>query len=723
MGRFDRTSSEEKRIKEFIETQDLDISVDKMQSLMVNYPNQELFFAVVNILSRNNPELGESALVEYINALSKVYDYTSSNEELYLSLVKTIARYPRILKSDIIAKISYAFSDKSLIKEVLNFLFSMLEEDNEIKIENMDNLNDIVSYLVAARKYYVDDRALFTSFINFLNSLGVNKMKYATKDEIEEIAAKFIKEDKKANGIYDIGQEELENMRQLAEKMKISSGQLETLVNLAETNISATEEVYKELKNSYGEYAHMELKKLENKSHEVLREFDARHRELINTEKRGILEDRDALVGKLESTLGDKQAELTSFINQTKMSFESDLANLRREQRGILQSIDSYIENSQALKTAMMTAKSDKEFMDKLDIVQKLADELEKKETLAKEAVVTKESSIVVPATSNIIVSPANLCLNEPIDYKVIYYFDKSTDFNKRFKKIMEKKKELADQGEIFHDAFDDILKIIMHKDVPYLYGPSGTGKTYMIENQVGRLLGINIITSGYIQHEQDVLGYRNVGNGDYVPSNFYRAFTHGDGYFFDEMDNSNAKAATILNPFFTGKNRNIYTFPDGLPTKKHPNFCIITAGNTKGEGKTIEYSSRQKLDESVLQRIWAIEVDYNNEIEKRILRDKKAWFEFAVSFRNAIESIQLSNEDTINSSGTFTTRDASDVVEYLDDDTFTYRELIKYKFIQTKDREYLSQIYAEMENFKYETQDAKKLLKEFKHQIDERAS
>ena len=43
--------------------------------------------------------------------------------------------------------------------------------------------------------------------------------------------------------------------------------------------------------------------------------------------------------------------------------------------------------------------------------------------------------------------------------------------------------------GEIFNECFDDVLAIVIHNNVPYIYGPSGTGKgtiTKLIADELG---------------------------------------------------------------------------------------------------------------------------------------------------------------------------------------------------------------------------------------------
>lgn len=729
MAKFGRNSEKDIKIKEFKEKTNLRLENSTIEDLMSKFPNEDLFFTVAYELYKRNLDITENVFSKTMVEFSKIYDYII-DEKIYVSIIKAVSEYPDILETNILNKIIFAFSDKKIVQETLLFIFNMFRdnETNKVKIDNIGNLDTALSYLIAGRRWYVEDRSLLASFINYMNILGINTLKYGSKEEIEEVAAKFIAEDQRSNGIYNISHEELEFFRQLSEELGVKSEQLRTLLSLSDKNITQARTAVEELKTGATEHAKQQMKLLEGKAVEALNSFDQKYLELLNSEKDGLRGDRNALFAELERKLGAKQAELVSFINSTKTGYEKDLDRLRGEQKGVLTSIDNYIENSQALKTIIETTRNDQEFVDKLKLLEELAERqqvapvVQTVTPIAQEGTPTTSSGIIVP-TGNIVVAQPDLGIDKPIDYTQLYYFDKSTKYAKRFKQLMEVKKKLIQEGEIFHECFDEVVAIVIHNNVPYLYGPSGSGKTHMIEEQLSKVLGLNVITNGYIQFEQDVLGYNNAGNGGYVPSNFYRAYIYGDIIFFDELDNSNAKSVPVLNGFLTRKKDSIYTFPNGATIKRHPNFRIITAGNTKGEGRTTEYSTRQKMDESVLQRVWPVPCGFQSDIEKVILRDHKSWFEFSQSFRNAIEDIKLSNDSGVNSFGTFTTRDAADVVEYLEDEAFTYQQLIKYKFIQTKDDDYLASIYAKMAEDapNYQQKDTKQLLKEFKRQMDEK--
>lgn len=728
MGFLGKSSTTEQRIKDFLKKNNIRLDNSTLEDLISRFPNEDLFFEVANTFYSNDLTITENDFVKIISSLSNFYEYIL-DERLYLSIVKILSEYPAIIDTKILPKIMFAFSDKKIVQEVLIFIFNMYRnKDNKIEINNLDNLEEALSYLIVARRYYVDDRAILTSFIDFIITLGINELKYGNKETINDVAANFIAEDKRANGIYNISHEELEFLRQVEEMLGIKSEQLKTLLGFADKNISQTKRVYEELRLSATEYAKRQMQALESKSSESLNQFEAKYAELVRAQKDGLLEDKDILIASLESVLGEKKTELLSFISTTKTDYENDLSRLRKEQKGILSGIDSYIENNKKLSELIQSSQSDKDFLNKMDLVEQLAKELQEKlpiisSNMSSNQASTAPSTTASITTQNVVIDQFSPTDSKDIDYSELYYFDRSNAFAKRFSKLMEKKKELADKGEIFHDCFDDVLTILIYNDVPYLYGPSGSGKTYIIEEQISKILGLKVITNGYIDHPQEILGYNNAGNGAYVPSNFYHAFVLGNIIFFDELDNSNSKSVPVLNKFLTGKKNDTYTFPGGLTQRRHPNFRIVAAGNTTGAGRTIEYSTRQKMDESVIQRIWAVECGYQSDIEEVILKDYKAWFEFSQSFRQAIERQRVSNDTGVNSFGTFTTRDASDIVKHLDDKSLTYQQLIKYKFIQTKDHDYLGLIYKDMEddskNYKYE--ESKKLLREFKKQMDEK--
>lgn len=739
MALFDKTKNNtyERKIKILRDKTNFNLKGEKILNLYSSLGNEDLFFQVANIIV-DNDQLSKKNEDRFLIVLKNFIDMHSyiTESDTYLRVVKLLTQCPDILITDIIPKISYTFTNQEIIYKVLLYLFNLLKNnDNSINIDDFSNIEAAFSYLIAARKYYVDDQSLFATFISYIETLGVNKLKYADKEEIDKITKEFLDEDKKSNGIYDISQEELEYMSRKASELGITRSQLETLLKVSEDNIKNTKTVYNTLRDEAIESANMTYEDLQTKITNIINNFSSTFNELKGQVRRDMKDDGRLLIEAFEKELNQKKEELVNLISELSIEcrdYQKSINNLKRDQSSVLSDINSYIENSQALKNLVDRTSHDNDFMKKLDLVKSVADYLEQNGGLTK---VTQVGSSESNQSERIIVPPANKIIiqsqgeeDKPVDLTPIYYFDASTEYRKRFAKLMEKKKEMEARGEIFNECFDDVLAIVIHNNVPYIYGPSGTGKTYLVEKQLSKILELPVVSSHYVSYEQDILGYNNAGNGEYVPTNFYRSFRSGGIVLYDELDCSNPRPTTILNGFLKGQAQAPYTFPNGVSVPRHPNFRIIGAGNTTGEGRTVEYSARQKLDESQLQRVYAVECDYDERVEKNIFAGREGWLLFSKTFRDAINNIRLSNEVSLNSTGVFTTRDASEIVEYLNDGAFDYKKIIKYKFVQTKGVDYLRLIYGNMEKLysgissEQANKEYQELFNEFGRQIEAKA-
>ena len=635
MALFDKTKNNtyERKIKILRDKTNFNLKGEKILNLYSSLGNEDLFFQVANIIVDNDPlsKKNEDRFLIVLKNFIDMHNYITESDT-YLNVVKLLTQCPDILITDIIPKISYTFTNQEIIYKVLLYLFNLLKsKDNSINIDDFSNIEDAFSYLIAARKYYVDDQSLFAAFISYIETLGVNKLKYADKEEIAKITKEFLDEDKRSNGIYDISQEELEYMSRKASELGITRSQLETLLKVSEDNIKSTKTIYNTLRDEAIESANMTYEDLQTKIANIIKNFSSTFNELKGQVRRDMKDDGRLLIDAFEKELNQKKEELVNLISELSIEcrdYQKSLHNLKRDQSSVLSDINSYIENSQALKNLVDRTSHDNDFMKKLDLVKSVADYLEQNGGLTK---VTQVGSSESNQSERIIVPPANKIIIQsqsevdlPMDLTPIYYFDASTEYRKRFAKLMEKKKEMEARGEIFNECFDDVLAIVIHNNVPYIYGPSGTGKTYLVEKQLSKILELPVVSSHYVSYEQDILGYNNAGNGEYVPTNFYRSFRSGGIVLYDELDCSNPRPTTILNGFLKGQAQAPYTFPNGVSVPRHPNFRIIGAGNTTGEGRTVEYSARQKLDESQLQRVYAVECDYDERVEKKYFCRKR---------------------------------------------------------------------------------------------------
>ena len=601
-------------------------------------------------------------------------------------------------------QLSSAFDNKELVLETLNQVKQQLNLDN-FSVDNQDNLYKLISYPFKARMYYLDDRSLLSSFGELLRTDNLVDYLYSSAD-INRVINRKIREDKKQNGIYDIDRGTLAEINHKLDMINEESSKLKILINTA-TSIIA--EIKAQVKMSQDELTDIKISSLEElqiKANKILEDFNAKYLELLSQEKDSINKQKVELFASLERELTKKKEELKAIIKQIGTTVEVQIGRINAASDVSVERLDDYVKHHEDIKKLVDITREDDAYLKGLKVIS--------------DQITTVPQERDVKLGTPIIQAPAVIIPQERIvDPRINYFFDKRIPFEERFDKFLQIKDKLESQGEIFHEKFDDVATFVMKGQSPYLYGPSGCGKTYMVKEQLADILNSNVVTNGYVKYEQDIIGYTNSATGQYVPGNFYRCYKYGDIIFLDELDNGIADATVVLNGF-TGENNKSYTFPDGIDTKRHPNFRIIAAGNTNGSGRTVAHNTRQKMDESVMQRLRAVECGYDNRIEDRILVDYQDWLSFVKQFRKAVENIPTISGEK-NTIGMFTTRDAEEVKGHLDDNSFDMEKLLQYYFIQTKDTDTLNSIYHYLNNQRNSEYNdgAKKILKKFNNMVE----
>lgn len=263
---------------------------------------------------------------------------------------------------------------------------------------------------------------------------------------------------------------------------------------------------------------------------------------------------------------------------------------------------------------------------------------------------------------------------------------DSKKSFTERLNKALKKK----DGKELYHSTFDSILKqVILNKPV-MLVGPSGSGKSCTIE-QMAELLDVRMYNFGFVTDEITAIkGYNDI-NGNFVKTPFYEMYKNGGLCFFDEIDNSESKALIELNKIIGPKGFKEYLFPNGDLIEPHPNFRIVAAANTWGDGADSLHTTRERLDGATVNRFASIEYDYDSTLEQKIMGKYTEMYEFITALRRVVSKKGL---DFIIS-----TRDMSDAKDYLDAKEFTLGEIIKIKIIKNQRIETLRSIYSEIED------------------------
>lgn len=188
---------------------------------------------------------------------------------------------------------------------------------------------------------------------------------------------------------------------------------------------------------------------------------------------------------------------------------------------------------------------------------------------------------------------------------------------------------------ERFHNQLPNILKIIKIRNARgftefiWLWGAPGSGKTHLGE-QISRGLSLTYypfpadptVTAGKL------LGFNNIATGTFIQGWLYKPYKEGGLAFIDEGDLMDAScfagANSIENAYFT--------FGNGERVERHKDFYLIVSANTKGTGATKGFQ-RNKLDAATLNRFTMIELEYDEDLEKKIYGNSH-WAEYVHKVR-----------------------------------------------------------------------------------------
>lgn len=176
--------------------------------------------------------------------------------------------------------------------------------------------------------------------------------------------------------------------------------------------------------------------------------------------------------------------------------------------------------------------------------------------------------------------------------------------------------KKLTDKTKVRHKAFDDVAIVVRNRLNAFLYGPAGSGKSFIAE-QVAELLEIPFysISVSYQTSVASLMGYMDA-TGKYVPSLLREAFEKGGVFCIDEIDAGNQNVIMCLNAV---TNSDSVAFPDKM-VKKHKDFIAIATANTCGSGSDLQYVGRERIDASTLSRFVRIEIDYDDALEEALI-------------------------------------------------------------------------------------------------------
>lgn len=187
---------------------------------------------------------------------------------------------------------------------------------------------------------------------------------------------------------------------------------------------------------------------------------------------------------------------------------------------------------------------------------------------------------------------------------------------------VIEKDEKEYKKFDLSHEELPTLIKLIGtrnasgHRMNVYMHGPAGSGKTTAAK-QAADALGLKF---GYtslnpMTPDSRALGFMHAG-GSYVETEFFRCYTQGGVFCFDEIDNASAGFVATLN---SALENGFGAFPHGI-FARHSDFVCVTTANTIGRGGDIHYPERRALDSAFLERFVFFEWCYDNKLTRAVV-------------------------------------------------------------------------------------------------------
>lgn len=351
---------------------------------------------------------------------------------------------------------------------------------------------------------------------------------------------------------------------------------------------------------------------------EAIKEMIEISKSMIKSIKFGEIESEED--EKMEENLLNKAKELISYFNRrNRKQFKYTDTNINK----IKEVIDL---NSTIDITNFKLFISVKEYNDFItccdDYLVKKSQEAEAKKEKEKEVITKSEAQaslgVLEQAMAKIFIEAKGDLIKEELTNKI---FEQAKEkIQEEYgtihrKTILETEEKQVDFGdEILHQKFDTILKFVKQNEPVFLVGEAGTGKNFICK-QVAKALGLDFYFSNAVTQEYKLTGFTDA-MGNYQESQFYKAFKNGGLFMLDEMDASIPEVLVILNAAIANK---YFDFPAPIGyVEAHPDFRVVAAGNTMGQGASYTYVGRNQLDGASLDRFALVNVDYDINIETR---------------------------------------------------------------------------------------------------------
>lgn len=690
MGLFYDETEEEKKYRlliRAIRTNSSNIT-EEDRNYLINYVTKIKDGRIVNdffdfdflnevILNYINNEYGE-----YVNAEEFIKKIVSTLN-LYLPEGKDTDNYKAI--RTYLSKNKFAFNIDVKVRSLFNDLYTYLMIDGIISSDELylKNKKDIYDYALKVSPYCINEVVLKNEILSFINDLNDEL------GDIEEYKSARLIEAKKRCGVYPVDEKTLAMISKQAEKAENLIDELNNMQWRLDEYKSAIRHEAELGKKSIDEKVELKINSIsmdiERAKKEVLDELDS----FLESSEISLKRSTDEIFNSILAEAQNKIRSLKVTIQSLSSTTTGELLRIKESANETFDKLQEYISSEPLLRELVKSSVEDEKIRQAILSIQQSA---------SSETPVMNDR-IIVPANNSIVIPS-----QEKISYKVIDAFDENIPFDERFAKIMELKEKKKQAGTIYHSMIDEIIKCIMEGDWVYIYGPTGCGKSHIIK-QASELLLMDFVENGKITDKYSIMAY-NDPHGRFRATPAFISLVYGKLLILDEFDNGNTDTQVVLNELYSGlldtlerpDRDRFVTFAEDMKVKVNPNFRMVSAGNTNGEGENELFCARGRIDESVLERMTPKLFVYDSEVEKKIFGRYSAWYNLFIKFRSICDSY-AKREGLCYAPGMITTRDASAIVKYINHNSKSVDQIMREKFTQTKNDDYLGFIANELNN------------------------
>lgn len=179
------------------------------------------------------------------------------------------------------------------------------------------------------------------------------------------------------------------------------------------------------------------------------------------------------------------------------------------------------------------------------------------------------------------------------------------------------------------HKQFEKLLRMMSARQPNdgravniWLYGKPGGFKTSGVFAGF-TALGIaeerqHVVSMSAQTSEAKLIGFHNA-NGEAVVTKIQEVYAEGGGMLFDEIDNSNPNALTVVNTVIENA---IAGFASGT-VRRHPDCYFVAAANTFGQGANNRHIGRLKQDAATIDRFAFMEWEYDWAFTRDLLPER----------------------------------------------------------------------------------------------------